>query len=179
MTAECSTRVLALQAGDGDAWAALLTEFGPQIEGYVRRMGARDAEDVTGSTFESVARTIGNFTGSDSQFRSWIFTIAHARMVDDHRRRNRRPEVELGHEVERIADDRLEAVFGGDERIELALAQLAPDQRALLHLRYVVGLSIREVAIHTDRTEEATRAAIHRCTKRLRELVSVAAVAVP
>jgi RNA polymerase sigma-70 factor (ECF subfamily) len=140
-------------------------------------MGALDAEDVTGSTFESVARTIGNFTGSDSQFRSWVFTIAHGRMVDDHRRRSRRPEVKLGNEVERIVDDRLDTIFGGDERIEHALAQLNSDQRNLLHLRYVMGFSIREVATHTDRTEEATRAAIHRCTKRLRELVSLEAVA--
>jgi len=175
MPTECSVRINALKRGDGVSWARLLEEFGPQIEGYARRMGAQDAEDVTGSTLESVARTIGTFTGSESQFRSWVFTIAHARIVDDHRRRSRRPEVEFRQDFDRIVEDRLEALFGGDERVDAALARLTADQREMLRNRFVVGLSIGEIAMITGRSEQATRVALHRCIKRVRDLVESAA----
>lgn len=175
MTTECSARINALKRGDGVSWAHLLEEFGPQIEGYARRMGAQDAEDVTGSTLESVARTIGTFNGSESQFRSWVFTIAHSRIVDDHRRRSRRPEVEFRQDFDRVAEDRLEALFGGDERVDAALAQLTAEQREMLRSRFVVGLSIREIANVSGRSEQATRVALHRCIKRLRELIEAPA----
>lgn len=174
MSEQNSPMIGALKAGDAAAWTRLLTEFRPQIENYARRMGARDAEDVAGATFEAVTRTIDGFSGSDTQFRSWVFTIAHARVVDDHRRRTRRPEVELARDVDRVVDDRLDTLLGGDERIDAALAQLTDDQRRLLRLRFVEGLSIREITTLTGRSEEAIRVAIHRSTRRLRQLVSAA-----
>lgn len=171
MTAVGSTRIEALKSGDQEAWTALVSEFRPQIEGYARRMGAGDAEDVTGATLEAVARTIGTFEGSESQFRSWIFTIAHARIVDDHRRRSRRPEVELGSHADQLGVDQFESTFGGDERIDAALQQLSEEQRRLLKYRFEIGLSIREISSLTGRSEQATRVALHRCSKRLRELI--------
>jgi DNA-directed RNA polymerase specialized sigma24 family protein len=49
---------------------------------------------------------------------------------------------------------------------------LTDDQRSLLHLRHVVGLSTKEIAAATDRSEVATRVALHRSSKRLRELLA-------
>ena len=172
MTPDPSPMVESLKAGDPVAWSRLLTEFGPQIESYARRLGARDAEDVVGATFEAVTRAIGGFSGSESQFRSWVFTIAHARVVDDHRRRSRRPEVELVGDVDLLSDDGLESILRGDGRIEAAVAQLSEKQRRLLQLRFVDGLPIREIATLTGRTEDSTRVAIHRITRRLRDMVS-------
>lgn len=161
-----------LKGGDSDAWAWFFIEFSGQIAGYARRMGVLDPDDVTGTVLETVARSVGSFSGSHSQFRSWVFSIAHARIVDDHRRRDRRPETEFTASHDRAQGGSDIFVTSGDPDLEVAMNQLTEEQRSLLHLRFVLELSMKEIARVTDRSEVATRVAIHRCSRRLRELLS-------
>src|SRR5947207_13929592 len=63
------------------------------VFGYLRTQGVSDPEDVTGEVFLQVSRDLHRFTGDDDALRRWVFTIAHHRMVDSHRRRARRPAV--------------------------------------------------------------------------------------
>ena len=165
-----------LKGGDPEAWAWFFEEFAGQIAGYARRMGVADADDVTGAVLEAVARGIGGFEGSHGQFRSWVFSIAHARIVDDHRRRSRRTEVELTEHHDTDSSAAVDDFASGDPELEAALAQLTEEQRSLLHLRYVVGLSTKEIAKSIDKSEVATRVALHRTSKRLREILSGAGV---
>ena len=163
--------ISALQRGDAEAWEWMLAEFGGPIAGYARRMGVSDPDDVTGAVLESVARGVGSFSGSHSQFRSWVFSVAHSRIVDAIRSRARRPEVEFTDAHDRTtaaADHRL---GDGDPDLEVAMAQLNDEQRSLLHLRFVLELSTKEIARIIDKSEVATRVALHRTTKRLRELL--------
>jgi RNA polymerase sigma factor (sigma-70 family) len=161
-----------LKGGDSDAWAWFFKEFSGQIAGYARRMGVSDPDDVTGTVLETVARSVGSFSGSHSQFRSWVFSIAHARIVDDHRRRDRRPETEFTERHDRTQAGADSFATSGDPGLETAMNQLTDEQRSLLHLRFVLELSMKEIAGVTDKSEVATRVALHRCSKRLRELLS-------
>lgn len=162
-----------LKDGDPQAWSWLLDTYGGQIAGYARRMGCPDADDVAGATLEAVARGIGGFHGSHGQLRSWVFSIAHARVVDDLRRRNRRPEVGgIGAESsDRIDEQSLLNDEIGDPELASALACLTEEQRSLLHLRYVADLPIKEIARATGKSEVATRVAVHRASRRLREML--------
>jgi len=177
-TSECDSlmtsrpSIAQLKGGDSDAWAWFFIEFSGQIAGYARRMGVLDPDDVTGTVLETVARSVGSFSGSHSQFRSWVFSIAHARIVDDHRRRDRRPETEFTASHDRAQGGADIFVTSGDPDLEVAMNQLTEEQRSLLHLRFVLELSMKEIARVTDRSEVATRVAIHRCSRRLRELLS-------
>jgi RNA polymerase sigma factor (sigma-70 family) len=112
-----------------------------------------------------------NFSGTHSQFRSWVFSIAHARIVDDLRRSSRRPVVAFDETHHRglVAADEL--LGSGDPDLEIAMARLTEDQRSMLHLRFVLGLPMKEIARISGKSEVATRVAVHRCTKRLRELL--------
>lgn len=167
-----------LKAGDAMAWTWLIENYGGSIAGYARRMGCTDPDDITGATLEGVARGIGDFFGSHAQLRSWVFSIAHARIVDDARRRQRRPEVGLsesdfpggasGDVVESLSAAVMEV---SDPELEAALDQMSEEQRALLHLRYVAELSTKEIASVTGKSEVATRVALHRTSKRLREIL--------
>ena len=161
-----------LKSGNSEAWAWFFVEFSGQIAGYARRMGVSDADDVTGTVLETVARSVGSFSGSHSQFRSWVFSIAHARIVDDHRRRDRRPETEFTERHDRTEAGADNFLTSGDPELEIAMNQLTEEQRSLLHLRFVLELSTKEIARVTDKSEVATRVALHRCSKRLRELLS-------
>ena len=163
--------VRALKKGDASAWSLLVAELGPKITGYANRMGARDGDDVAGATFETLARTIGTFEGSESQLRSYVFSIAHARIVDQLRRSTRRSEVSIENTLVLLeADEPTEETFS-DPDLLAALGRLPEDQRRMLDLRYVVGLSTKETARAVGKSEVATRVAISRALSKLKELI--------
>ncbi len=163
--------VRGLKDGDPTAWSWLVAELGPKIIGYANRMGVRDGDEVMGATFEALARTIGTFEGSESQLRSYVFSIAHARIVDQLRRTTRRSEVSIENTLALLeADEPNEETFN-DPDLLAALGRLPEDQRRMLDLRYVVGLSTKETARALDKSEVATRVAISRAFSKLKELL--------
>src|SRR5690554_6594167 len=81
----------AAQTGAGWAWEALVAELDDTLHAYVRRQGATDPDDLVGETWLQIARGIGAFAGSHTQFRSWIFMVAHHRIIDERRRHRRKP----------------------------------------------------------------------------------------
>ena len=84
-----------LSAARGDAgWAyeRLYRDLSPAVCGYLRLQGAREPEDLTSEVFIGAFRGLGSFVGSEAQFRSWIFTIAHRRLIDERRRFANRPQ---------------------------------------------------------------------------------------
>lgn len=77
--------------GEEWAWRALYDDLAPSVLGYLRARGAPEPEDLTGEVFLHLVRTLDSFDGDERGFRAWTFAIAHNRLVDDARRRTRRP----------------------------------------------------------------------------------------
>jgi RNA polymerase sigma-70 factor (ECF subfamily) len=161
----------ALKNGDGDAWSWFIAEFSTKIVGYATRMGARDPEEVMGATLEAVARRIGEFEGNESQMRSFVFSIAHARIVDDLRRSTRRSEVSIENTLTLLAADEPTEDTFTDPDLLAALNRLPEEQRRMLELRYVVGLSTKETAEALGKSEVATRVALSRSFNKLKGLL--------
>lgn len=164
-----------LKMGDADAWRWFVDEFGGPINGYARRLGHPDPDEVSGATFEAVARRIASFEGGHRELRSFVFSIAHARIVDEIRRRTARPTTELQSDVEDSTASRF--VGETDDLLGRALTSLTDEQRHLLHLRYTVGLSTRETSKAVGKSEVATRVALSRTISRLRNTMATLAVA--
>lgn len=153
-------RIAAAQRGDARAWRAIYEELAPALLGYARLRGARDPEDLVGEVFLHVARKIEAFDGTPAGFRSWVFTIAHHRLVDDHRARERRPVVLVDAPIERAAPDApdLDAIEHLDtEHLVALLERLTPEQRDVLLLRLVSGLTIEEIAGIVGRSIGSTK----------------------
>src|SRR5947207_12860299 len=113
------------------------------VFGYLRTQGVSDPEDVTGEVFLQVSRDLHRFTGDDDALRRWVFTIAHHRMVDSHRRRSRRPVV-TGDEVpEQASPPPVEPL---DPDLVEALDSLTEAQREVIVLRFVADMPIDAVA---------------------------------
>jgi|TARA_R110002110_G_scaffold201638_7_gene412687 RNA polymerase sigma factor (sigma-70 family) len=165
-----------LKDGDPVAWRWFLDSFGGLIAGYARQKGALDPDEISGATMENVARAIGSFEGNHRMFRSWVFSVAHSCIVDDFRRRDRRQEMALPEgTMERIPAPILEEGFADPDLIE-AMRGLGEDQRSLIFLRYVMGFSMKEIGFVVDRSEAATRLAIHRTQRALRKRLSDASL---
>lgn len=163
----------AAQEGDNDAIARLYLDCSPRVLGFLRTQGIADHEDVASEVFVSMVRNLSNFSGDEDAFRGWVFTIAQRRLIDERRRRGRRPEEPLetgdladalgpGPTVEGEALERLRT-SGLLEAIE----QLTPDQRAVLYLRAVADLSVPDIARALDKPETAVKALLRRAAATL------------
>jgi RNA polymerase sigma factor (sigma-70 family) len=135
----------------------------PAVLGYLRGQRVADPEDVLGEVFLQVARDIGRFNGDEDDLRRWVFSIAHNRAIDAHRRRARRPVTEPG-EVEVAVGPPEEPV---DPELVEALSTLSPDQREVVVLRFVGDLSLEDVAKMTGRKVGAVKALQHRALENL------------
>src|SRR3712207_311851 len=98
----------AARAGSAWAFEVLYRDLAPAVTGYLRMHGALEPDDLASETFLAVFRGLTGFEGDEQGLRSWVFTIAHRRLVDDWRRRGRRPQPADG------GDELLPDVVGGD-----------------------------------------------------------------
>jgi RNA polymerase sigma-70 factor (ECF subfamily) len=110
--------------------------------------------------------------------RTFIFSVAHARWVDDRRRIARR-----GIDAEFVAErhDRAmpsaEAEAEGaisEQRVRSLIGSLSPDQRDVLLLRIVADLSLEQTAEVLGKKVGAVKSLQHRGLAALRPVVSAA-----
>src|SRR3954471_14495595 len=76
-----------------DRFTAAYRELSPRVLGYLRSHGVDDPEAATNDVFLALHRRFDDIEGGDDGVRTLTFSIAHARIVDSHRARSRRPAV--------------------------------------------------------------------------------------
>jgi RNA polymerase sigma factor (sigma-70 family) len=156
-------------AHDGAPWALerMFTALAPAVTGYLRVQGSTEPEDLTSEVFVAILRNLRNFQGDEAGFRSWVFTIAHRRLLDERRRRVRRPLPEpLTDNADAVARaspaaDDVEGAIDrslGAERVRALCERLVPDQRDVLLLRLLGDLSIEQIAGALGKTNGAVKA---------------------
>ena len=152
----------AAQSGQPRAFEQLYRALSPAVARYLWLNGALDSESLTNEVFLGVFMGLVSFSGGESDFRSWVFTIAHRRLIDDRRQAGRRPA------TTGFAPDSLEAISGGDAeddamgslshgRMREVLACLTSDQRRVLLLRLVADLTVDQAAEATGKTAAAVK----------------------
>src|SRR5262249_51248598 len=120
-----------------------------------------DAEDLTGEVFLQVVRDVGTFAGDQRAFRAWVFVIAHHRLLDDGRKRSRRPvETDPSLAPERATGDVEAEALGtlGTEWGRQVIEELSADQRDVLLLRVLGQLTVAEVAEAVGKRPGAVKA---------------------
>ncbi|HUP86000.1 MAG TPA: sigma-70 family RNA polymerase sigma factor [Acidimicrobiales bacterium] len=153
--------------------SAAYRSLAPAVLGYLRSQRVPDPDDVLGEVFLSVARDIGRFRGDEPALRRWVFSIAHNRAMDAHRKA-KRDRSTVGTD---LADGASAPVAsapdeGLDPELIEALDTLSPDQREVVVLRFVADLPLEAVAKITRRTAGAVKALQHRAMENLRRAVS-------
>ena len=165
--------LVAAQAGAPWAFEVLYRDLAPVVTGYLRLHGAAEPDDLASETFIGVFTGLAGFTGNEDALRAWVFTIAHRRLVDDWRRRSRRPQVTdeaedlsglPGGDVE---DDVMLRV--GTEEVHRLCSGLPDDQRSVLLLRILADLTVEQVADVMGRSVPSVKALQRRGLRALRE----------
>jgi RNA polymerase sigma-70 factor (ECF subfamily) len=134
-----------------------------------------EAEDVTERTFLSALSALDRYTDDGATFRAWLFRIAHNAIANAHRARDRQrtEPMTMAHEHHAPGADPAGVVARADQGREIrsALSRISADRRQAVILRFVDGLSAREIGAVLDRSEGAARVLLHRALRDLaREL---------
>jgi RNA polymerase sigma-70 factor (ECF subfamily) len=163
--------VRAAQA-DRAAFGALYRRYLDRVYGYCFYLlgDHHDAEDATERTFMAALAAIDRYRDEGSTFRSWLFRIAHNQLVNALRSRGRRRARSLDDVAEPVADVDPAGVVGLAEesrRLRRALEALPDDRRQVVILRFVDGLSAREIGAVLGRSEGAVRVLQHRALRQL------------
>jgi RNA polymerase sigma-70 factor (ECF subfamily) len=151
-----------IRAQDADAFDELYSRYSPRVFGYLYQRlngNTEEAEDLTAEVFTKVFEKIDGFQVQGAPLSSWLFRIAHNRLIDSVRRRPRQMNVTLDDAPPLAAGP----VFGevdqalAREQITVGLARLTPEQRQVVVLRFLEGKTLAETAALVGRNEDAVK----------------------
>ncbi len=164
------------RAGERKALEALLEEVQPQIYRFGLRMcrHPQDAEDILQETMLTIARSLESYRG-EGQFSTWAYSIARSYCIKKRRRRVGEPTpselaaLDVATTESRPADQ-LQAIENQQtwSRVAAGLLQLSDENREVLVLRDVEGLSAQEAADVLGIGVTALKSRLHRARKQLR-----------
>jgi DNA-directed RNA polymerase specialized sigma24 family protein len=146
---------------------ALLDAHGADVHRFlIATVGRLDADDCYQETWLAALRAYPRLRDA-SNLRSWVFTIAHRKAIDQIRSRSRAA-VPVG------GSEALESgVSAGDPAapgyVWALVAQLPDKQRTALALRFVSDAAYAEIAAVMRTSEDAARRNVHEGLKRLRK----------
>lgn len=166
--------------GDSEAIRFIYLRYADNVHGYVRSI-VRDeyeAEDVTQQVFAKMITVIRKYEERSVPFSAWILRVARNVAVDHIRRSRATPCAEVRGSDETMDDIAHERLHGLSD----ALESLPEEQRHVLVLRHMVGLTPVEIADRMGRSESSVHGLHHRgrraIQRELRDMEMAPATAV-
>jgi RNA polymerase sigma-70 factor, ECF subfamily len=166
LVAEAAARA---KAGDMSALDFLYVRFADDVCGYVRSIvrDSHEAEDITQNIFAKLMTAIHKYEPREVPFAAWILRVARNAALDHLRARRQIPFEEV-----RTDDEGDEQVgFERSNCLREALWQLPEEQREVLVLRHLAGLTPGEIAHRLGKTEGSVHGLHHRGRSTLQQLL--------
>jgi RNA polymerase sigma-70 factor, ECF subfamily len=153
--------------GDSEAIRYIYIRYADNVYGYVRSIVRDDheAEDITQHVFAKLMTVISKYERRSVPFSAWILRVAR-NVAMDHMRASRTTPCE---EVRGVDESDDEHVHERARCLHDAFDSLPGEQRSVLVLRHVVGLSPVEIAERMGRTEGSVHGLHHRGRRALQE----------
>jgi RNA polymerase sigma factor (sigma-70 family) len=154
--------------GDEAAFTRLVAEHRESMArvAYVICGDAEATRDAVQSAWSIAWRRLPSLRDPD-QVRPWLIAIAANEARQLVRAQRRRPVVDISDTVQ--PDERSDPAGQiGLVDLQRALAELKPDDRRLLALRFVAGMDSTEIARHTGLSASGVRSRLARVIARLR-----------
>jgi RNA polymerase sigma-70 factor, ECF subfamily len=178
-----SCLITALKRRDRSAWSAAVDRHLHELYGFVFHLVGGDrglAEELNQETWLEAIDGIDRCDAVRGSFRNWLFGIARNRVALHYRRRDVTGNTkslgsqfeaadELG-DVSILPEDVLERV---EQRsvVRAAMLVLPADRRKILIWKYVEGLSVKAIAIRTERTAKAVESLLNRAREQMRDIL--------
>jgi RNA polymerase sigma-70 factor (ECF subfamily) len=153
--------------GDSEALRWLYVHYSDNVYGYVRSIlrDEREAEDLTQHVFLKLITVICKYDDRGVPFSAWLLRLARNAALDHLRRRRATPSAEV------YAADAPDDQGGLDTTRDLnaALDALPNEQRTVVVMRHLVGLTPPEIAKQMGRTESSIHGLHHRGRRALQQ----------
>jgi RNA polymerase sigma-70 factor (ECF subfamily) len=150
--------------GDREALRYLYVQYADNVYGYVASIvkDEHEAEDITQMVFAKLMTKLVKYEPRQVPFTSWLLRLAHNAALDHLRRRLPTPAEEV-----RSPDERVDGSADDAQIVGQALAALPEDQRTVVVLRHVVGLTPGEIAERLGKSENSIHGLHHRGRRAL------------
>jgi RNA polymerase sigma-70 factor (ECF subfamily) len=160
-----SRAVARAKQGDRDGVRFLYMRYADNVYGYVRTIvrDHHDAEDVTQQVFAKLMTAISKYEQRGVPFVAWLLRMSHNVAIDAVRARRTTPAEEIFGPDVAVCDEAPDRA----RSLHAALAALPEDQRQVVVLRHVLGLSPVEIAEQLGRTHSSVYGLHHRGRRAL------------
>ncbi|MCG3211660.1 MAG: ECF RNA polymerase sigma factor SigW [Anaerolineae bacterium] len=170
-------RLRRANAFDRAALAAIYDEYQQPIYRYVyRNVGEVEiARDLTAEVFHRFLQAIQREQGPTRHLRAWLYRAAHNSVIDHFRRQKHRQHLPLNEELVNTRDDPVTLAEGrlSAAAVRAALQELTDDQRQVIILKFIEGLSNAEAANVLDKPIGAIKSLQHRALAALQRHLAV------
>jgi RNA polymerase sigma-70 factor (ECF subfamily) len=192
-SSQCAANICTLQSlsdealvelvwkGDTDAFAGLFRRYARVIRGVALRVlkNPSEADDLLQDIFILIRRLSGTFDSSKGSAQFWILQMTYRRAISRRRYLNSRhfyTQVELdeqaidGEEPRSSPDEPIDQILA-ELDLQKLLGALSEDQRKTLHLHFIEGYTLDEIAKMLGQTKGNVRHHSFRGLERLRKLI--------
>jgi RNA polymerase sigma-70 factor (ECF subfamily) len=166
----------AARAGDARAWDVLFQRFQLPLYAYVHELVRHEqtAFDIVQETFIAAARHVAGLR-DDAKFGSWLFGIAHQKVIQHWRKpaRDHEPLDELAEVLPCDTDDPRDWLIRREREAEFfaSVAKLPEPQREVLLLHFLEDFSLEEIADIACAPVGTVKSRLHYAKRALRQLM--------
>jgi RNA polymerase sigma-70 factor (ECF subfamily) len=175
--------VEALKKKENWAYELLYREFAPKIGSIAKSyLNTDDVDDVVQDVFVRIFKGIKKFRG-DSKLSTWIYRIAvnvckdylqkykkRNEFLTDFQESDNEDEIYIQPQArENVLEEVLRSITA--EKVQEALEKLSPEDRLLIKLRDIDGLSYEEIASVLQKPVGTVKSRLHYARKRLGKLL--------
>ncbi|MDB4978470.1 MAG: polymerase, sigma-24 subunit, subfamily protein [Candidatus Peribacteria bacterium] len=177
-TTDEQSLIASCQAGNLEDFDPLYRTYIQQIYGFIyrRTLVRQTAEDLTSITFMKALQKIDSYSGDKGVFAAWLYRIARNTITDYYRTNHEHTDIETVWDLSE--DNRMSETLDDKQAYLLvrgALQKLEPEKRDIVMLRMWDGLSYKEIAVITGKTETNCKVIFSRSLDWLRKEIPLAA----
>lgn len=157
------------------AYRELLRRHEPLVyRSCLKMLGSvQDAEEACQDSFLQVFHKIDQFEGR-SAFKTWLYRIVYNRCIESRRRyaRHNEKQAKLAKQMEQeeMTSEDPAMKLNVTSKVHEAIAKMSGENRRLVTLRYVSGLSLQEIATVLDISLSATKMRLYRAQEKFKEI---------
>ena len=158
--------------GDAEAFARLYACYVERISCYVyfRVTDHQLAEDITSRIFLKMLEKLDTYQVGKSPVIAWLYRMAHNAVIDHYRMKRTFISIEEVHQSEVRQEDGIEEKLElqiKSQQLRAALQVLTGEQQRVLILKFIDGLSTREIARQLGKQPVSVRSLQMRALQRL------------
>jgi len=172
-----------IAGGDAAAVSECMRTYGALVWSLARRLSRTnsDAEDATQEIFLDIWRSAGRFDATQGSDKVFIAMIARRRLIDRLRKKSAEPPMDPVEVLDSVASadpENLPETSLEAEQALRALAELRPEQRQVLELGLMHGLTQTEIAARLGMPLGSVKSLMRRGLVRVRETLNIDAESV-